>query len=117
MGRLGDGTLEDREEPTPVVGLDGVVELGAGVGHACARRSDGTVWCWGANQFGECGVTSRGLSDRRVTAAPIPQLTAASLDVVWHGGCAIRAGDRRLLCWGNGHGARVMDLMPPPRSP
>jgi alpha-tubulin suppressor-like RCC1 family protein len=27
-------------------------------GHACARRGDGTVWCWGPNPSGEVGVES-----------------------------------------------------------
>ena len=34
-------------EPTSVVGVSDVVEIGAGTRFACARRADGQVWCWG----------------------------------------------------------------------
>jgi alpha-tubulin suppressor-like RCC1 family protein len=26
-----------------------------GGAHSCARRADGTVWCWGANTSGQLG--------------------------------------------------------------
>ena len=35
--------------PTPVPGLRDVVEISAGEYTVCARRRDGTVWCWGGN--------------------------------------------------------------------
>jgi alpha-tubulin suppressor-like RCC1 family protein len=38
-----------------VVGLTGVDAIVAGGAHSCARRTDGTVWCWGANTAGQLG--------------------------------------------------------------
>jgi hypothetical protein len=32
-----------------------IVELAGGANFACALRADGTVWCWGSNQYGELG--------------------------------------------------------------
>ena len=47
-GQVGDGTFEDREAFTPVVGLNGVVQVArAGSGASCALRSDGVAYCWG----------------------------------------------------------------------
>lgn len=40
----------------PVDGLQtGVAELSAGQHHTCALKVDGTVWCWGRNQYGQIG--------------------------------------------------------------
>jgi alpha-tubulin suppressor-like RCC1 family protein len=35
--------------------LTGVLKVIAGRMHTCALRSDGTVWCWGDNEYGQLG--------------------------------------------------------------
>jgi alpha-tubulin suppressor-like RCC1 family protein len=35
--------------------LKGVVQADGGGDHTCAVRTDGTVWCWGDNDFGQLG--------------------------------------------------------------
>jgi len=72
-GQLGDGTLTDRPTPAPVRTsaqsvLDNVVEVSANTRHACARRADGTVWCWGSDL---CGQLGRGQTCRLSRATPI----------------------------------------------
>lgn len=55
-GAVGDGTSTHRSQPTAVKGLSaGVVHLSVGQNHACAVKSDGSVWCWGANSDGQLG--------------------------------------------------------------
>lgn len=41
--------------PVPISGLDSITAVAAGESHAVARRSDGTVWCWGSNFAGQLG--------------------------------------------------------------
>jgi alpha-tubulin suppressor-like RCC1 family protein len=41
--------------PGPDPGLAGVTQVSAGTGYSLALRSDGTVWAWGRNNFGQLG--------------------------------------------------------------
>jgi alpha-tubulin suppressor-like RCC1 family protein len=60
-GQLGDGSLTQRNSPVPVVGpsgtgkLDRIIAVAAGGFHVLALRSDGTVWAWGHNYYGQIG--------------------------------------------------------------
>nr|MDQ3756685.1 hypothetical protein [Actinomycetota bacterium] len=61
-GELGNGANASSDVPVAVSGLTGVTQVSAGgeldpvsgqeTAHACARRSDGTVRCWGSNSCG-----------------------------------------------------------------
>jgi alpha-tubulin suppressor-like RCC1 family protein len=55
-GEIGDGTIvELRAAPTPVKGLVGAIAISAGNQFSCALLGDGTVRCWGNNEFGQLG--------------------------------------------------------------
>jgi hypothetical protein len=47
LAQRGDGTLTENGVVTEVPGIDDAVEISLGSRHACARRADGSVWCWG----------------------------------------------------------------------
>src|SRR5262249_17752399 len=56
VGMVGDGTTINRNTPVPVVGLPtAAAEVSAGEDHTCARLTDGTLWCWGYNYYGQIG--------------------------------------------------------------
>ncbi|TMQ01581.1 MAG: RCC1 repeat-containing protein, partial [Verrucomicrobia bacterium] len=52
---MGDGTNLERDQIKPVPEFDGVKAVVAGFAHSLALRSDGTVWGWGADMFGQLG--------------------------------------------------------------
>lgn len=55
-GQLGDGTTEARLIPVEVDGLvKKAISVHAGRAHACALLEDGSVQCWGGNEFGQLG--------------------------------------------------------------
>ncbi len=56
-GEAGNGTTEPIAYPSLVVGpLNGnTAQVDVGDGHSCATHTNGTVWCWGNNPFGQLG--------------------------------------------------------------
>ena len=55
-----DASLGHRlAEPTAAL----IVSLAGGYDHNCARKGDGTVWCWGENDGGELGNGSNSQSN------------------------------------------------------
>jgi len=98
-----DGSTDVVPGEVPASLCGDVVQVAAGLLHACALKVDGTLWCWGANGSGQLGDGT--LDDR---AAPVP-VTALGSDVVQVAvgssyTCA-RKGDGGVWCWGkNGNG-------------
>lgn len=75
---LGDGTTSPpRLDAVEVSALGAdVVDVSAGYEHTCARKGDGTLWCWGRNGFGQLG-------DGSIVDRPAPvQVAALGFDVV-----------------------------------
>jgi alpha-tubulin suppressor-like RCC1 family protein len=67
-GQLGNNSLASSNVPVQVHGagnvgfLTHVVAVAAGGSHSLAVKSDGTVWTWGDNQFGQLGDGNSGLN-------------------------------------------------------
>jgi len=58
-GQLGNGTTGGSSNtPVAVSNLTSVSKVATGFTHACAIRSDNTVWCWGKNAAGQLGDNS-----------------------------------------------------------
>jgi len=100
-GQLGDGTTTSRSLSGDIGAGNDVVQVATGYGspsgHGLALRSDGTVWTWGANGFGQLGD---GTMDSRNAPAQVPGLTGV---IQVAGGCnhslALRS-DGTVWAWG-----------------
>jgi len=88
-----------------------VAQVAVGMLHACALKADGTLWCWGANGYGQLGDTT--LADK---AAPVP-VTALGSDVVqvtvgYSYSCALKR-DATIWCWARMAAASSATARPP----
>jgi alpha-tubulin suppressor-like RCC1 family protein len=52
-GELGNGSTANRSSPVALSALTQAAEVSAGLFHSLAVRTDGTVWAWGNNTFGQ----------------------------------------------------------------
>lgn len=99
-GQRGDGTTTTSQTTAIAVSGGGTwKKVSAGVGHACAIKSDDTLWCWGLN-------TDAQLGDGTTTQSLVP--VAVSGGGTWKNvyaadshTCAMKSDDT-LWCWGRG---------------
>jgi alpha-tubulin suppressor-like RCC1 family protein len=101
--QIGTGTTANQSTPQQVMSVPGtVVGIGAAHQHVCARTSNRSLYCWGANSEGQLG-------DGRVGDQGSAGLVMGIANVADVGGgvdhtCA-RRDDGRVYCWGrNLHG-------------
>lgn len=101
FGQLGDGSRTNRRQPVTVINLGGSTALptaiAVGSNHTCALLSNGTVQCWGRNEFGQLGNDST-LDSRTPRTV---QLNGIVMGVAAGGGhtCARLIGGT-VMCWG-----------------
>jgi len=89
--------------PTPqiVPGLSDVEDIHSAEASVCARKSDGTLWCWGHNENGQLG------NGTNTSSATPTQVLGLSNVTLFDGGryhmCAIGTvgGTNGLWCWGH----------------
>jgi len=101
-GSLGDGTYNDRNEPTPITVLPSnrsLVALDVGTSHTCGILDDGLVSCWGRNQYGLFGDGTTNNSTYPRTAHLPSGRTAISIDAGLGHTCAILDNGSG-MCWG-----------------
>jgi len=104
-GQLGDGTVIDRQTPTPVLGLGPgtTAAIAQAMNHTCALKTNGSVVCWGLNANGQLGD---GTIEEKLTPIQVsglgPGTTAAiftDFDGNPNGTCALKTNGS-VVCWG-----------------
>jgi alpha-tubulin suppressor-like RCC1 family protein len=108
-GELGDGRDPNHDDQNHSVRqlttLSGAKTVVVGLAHACARKGDGTLWCWGASNSGQLGdgdyndpgpVRIPGISDVRDLA-------------LGNGHTCALLGDGSVSCWGDDRNGQLGD--------
>tara|TARA_R110000851_G_scaffold51060_1_gene121580 strand:+ start:816 stop:2042 length:1227 start_codon:yes stop_codon:yes gene_type:complete len=77
LGQLGDGTTTNRSSPVQIGSLtnwSSLAKLQATPG-CRAIKTDGTLWAWGENAYGELGLGDSGFSFKRSSPVQVGALT------------------------------------------
>ncbi len=116
-GQLGDNSTMNASTPVSVIGMtSGVTHVSCGDNHTCARKSDGSLRCWGRNDYGQLGDNS---TVDRYSPVLVSGMTSG-VSMVSAGSfftCAVRT-DGSLRCWGRndygfvGDGSTTQRLTP-----
>jgi len=107
-GQLGDNTTTQRN--TPVTTLSGGAnwkQVACGNGHTVAIKTDGTLWTWGHNYYGQLG-----LNDTNPRCTPVTTFAGGTnwkqVASGWRHTTAIKT-DGTLWTWGQGNYGQIGD--------
>lgn len=91
--------VEARAVPVPGIQFSAIR---AAYSHTCALATDGTVFCWGATDSGQCGVDPAIAGVTQVGPTRIPNLDQVTfIETVTNHACAVRKAAPSLVCWGD----------------
>ncbi|MBI4893659.1 MAG: hypothetical protein HY821_23775 [Acidobacteria bacterium] len=97
-GWLGDGSVTLPDRPVQLGAIDGVKALAVGDRFCLALKTDGTVWAWGMNAYGQLGNSTTTDSPIPVKVA-LPRKAVAIAAGAQHGLAVDDAGS--VWAWGN----------------
>jgi uncharacterized repeat protein (TIGR02543 family) len=122
-GQLGDPATTDFASPTPVpvTGITTATAVTGGGYHTCALLQNGSVWCWGQNDYGQLGNgTTAPAGVPNSTPVEVSGITTAvSVSAGGFHSCALLA-DGTVRCWGQNDYGQLGDgsiIVPQTRPP
>jgi alpha-tubulin suppressor-like RCC1 family protein len=104
------GTIPSSRTPRAVTLSETVTEIASGGAHTCARSAT-SIWCWGANDVGQCAQSPASSPMCGISCYP----TATAVSAV-AGAIHVGAGDSHTCaqidatnfsCWGNNSGGQL----------
>lgn len=105
---LNDGTVVDYNGVS-VSGLSGVIAIANGGSHALALKSNGTIWAWGSNEFGQLGDGSR---IARSTPVRVYGLTGVVAIAAGYGYSVALRSDSSIWTWGFNGDYQPWNMLP-----
>jgi hypothetical protein len=113
-GNLGIGDQSNSSFAVPVVAdsgqtpVTGFKTISTSYYNTCGLKTDGTVWCWGDNYYGEVGKGTDGqttTTERYITyPAQVKDLGTSATSVIasyWNYNACATTNDNSVYCWGN----------------
>ena len=107
-GRLGNGGTANKNTPTATSSLGSgrtAIDITAGGDHTCAVLDNGSVACWGLNNYGQLGD---GTTTNRQTPTQTLSLgrPAVAVEAGMHVTCAL-LDNGSVSCWGRNHAGQL----------
>jgi alpha-tubulin suppressor-like RCC1 family protein len=111
-GQTGQGsTGTTTNSPAQIQNLTSIVQVTAAGGHACARATDGKVWCWGANTEHESAAAAATaitqptlVVDNNGAAITFLDVDAGALHT-----CGRTVPSGAVVCWGSNANGEIGD--------
>ncbi len=119
VGQLGQGTTCTlgpclNDSVGEVLGLSNVVQVAGGDWHALALKSDGTVWAWGSNSYGQIGQGTWGTPAFFATPQQVPGLTDIVAVAAGYEHSMALKSDGTVWLWGADYHLQLGNAHPPP---
>jgi alpha-tubulin suppressor-like RCC1 family protein len=105
-GQIGDGTFQSGKNiPSPVTSLSALTAVSGSGGSTLALKSNGTVWAWGANFYGEVGD---GTTITRALPVKVSNLTNVTAISAGGSSMALKS-DGTVWAWGRNSSGQLGD--------
>ncbi|MGB1461289.1 MAG: S8 family serine peptidase [Candidatus Thalassarchaeaceae archaeon] len=109
-GQLGDGSNSDRNTPVQVTvpSNSSAVTIDSGAFHTCLGMNDGTMFCWGYNEYGQLGNGATSDSNAPQPSPLSPDLLLMQVGVGLFHSCGL-FDTGEVACWGGNSNGQLGD--------